>query len=102
LIPGSSPSPLRDDGQQNGVIVRLEEGQAGASGRCSGKRSGLFWNQMPSMEGLDLTPEVGTEETVVINAEGHPHFAPGGLRGQDEHRPGADQDRLQGLGDSGH
>jgi carbamoyl-phosphate synthase small subunit len=65
---------LRDDGQQNGVIVRLEEGQAELSTGAL-KKVQAFLNQMQSMEGLDLTPEVGTEETVVINPEGHPHFA---------------------------
>ena len=62
---------LRDNGAQNGVIVRLAGTSPSASEVSLVK---AYLDAFPSMEGCDLTGEVGTEEPVEFNPTGSPHF----------------------------
>lgn len=62
---------LRDQGAQNGVIVRLAGVKPTAEETSLVKK---YLDTAPSMEGCDLTGEVGTEEPVVFHPEGKTHM----------------------------
>lgn len=64
---------LRDKGSQTGLIVMVPKGQEDFTPQDL-QLIQTYLNRFPSMEGCDLTPEVGTEGPVEFNSEGHPHF----------------------------
>lgn len=62
---------LRDHGSQNALIFRLR----GDDLTPEERRLALdYLRTFPSMEGCDLTGEVGTEQEVALNPEGQPHL----------------------------
>ncbi len=62
---------LRDEGSQNAVIFTLKGAVPDAEELAFAK---AYLSAYPSMEGCDLTVEVGTEDSVGYNPEGSPHL----------------------------
>lgn len=64
---------LRDNGAQNGVIVSAVDPQAELLSAEELKMVEAHLNEFPSMEGLNLIREVGTDEEVVQQGADGPH-----------------------------
>ncbi|MEI8093233.1 MAG: glutamine-hydrolyzing carbamoyl-phosphate synthase small subunit [Spirochaetales bacterium] len=62
---------LRDHGAQNGVLVRTEAAVPSASELATVE---AYLARFPSMEGCNLTAEVGTGSAAVFGAGGHRHL----------------------------
>jgi carbamoyl-phosphate synthase small subunit len=62
---------LRDHGSQNAIIIQLEQE---SPSKEELRLAQAYLDAYPSMEGCDLTPYVGTEESVEINPQGSPHL----------------------------